>query len=64
MPADLIKIAVVPGDGTGPEVTAEAVKVLQAVAKLEGFRTELEEFDYGGARYLRSGEILRSFCPP
>ncbi|MFO7904426.1 MAG: 3-isopropylmalate dehydrogenase [Planctomycetota bacterium] len=53
-----IKIAVVPGDGTGPEVTAEALKVLQAVASLEGFNYELEEFDYGGDRYLRTGEIL------
>ena len=55
---DSIKIAVVPGDGTGPEVTAEALKVLQAVASLEGFRYELEEFDYGGERYLRTGETL------
>ncbi len=55
---DSIKIAVIPGDGTGPEVTAEALKVLQAVASLEGFRYELEEFDYGGNRYLRTGDIL------
>lgn len=53
-----IKIAVVPGDGTGPEVTAEALKVLKAVAALEGFEYELEEFDYGGDRYLRTGEVL------
>jgi 3-isopropylmalate dehydrogenase len=53
-----IKIAVIPGDGTGPEVTAEALKVLKAVATLEGFQYELEEFDFGGARYLRTGEIL------
>jgi len=53
-----IKIAAVPGDGTGPEVTAEAIKVLQAVASLENFRYEIEEFDYGGDRYLRTGEIL------
>ncbi len=55
---DSIKIAVIPGDGTGPEVTAEALKVLKAVASLEGFRYELEEFDYGGERYLRTGEVL------
>ena len=53
-----IKIAVIPGDGTGPEVTAEALKVLKAVATLEGFQYELEEFDFGGARYLRTGEVL------
>jgi 3-isopropylmalate dehydrogenase len=53
-----LKIAVIPGDGTGPEVTTEAVKVLAAVAKLEGIDYELKHFDYGGERYLRSGETL------
>ena len=52
------KIAVMPGDGTGPEVTAEAVKVLQAAADKFGFKTELVEFDFGGERYKRTGEIL------
>ncbi len=53
-----INIAVLPGDGTGPEVTAEATKVLQAIASLEGFQYELEEFDFGGERYLRNGDVL------
>jgi 3-isopropylmalate dehydrogenase len=53
-----LKIAVIPGDGTGPEVTNEALKVLRAVASLEAIRYELEEFDFGGERYLRSGEVL------
>lgn len=53
-----MQIAVIPGDGTGPEVTAEALKVLQAVASLEGFQYELKEFDFGGERYLRTGETL------
>lgn len=53
-----IKIAVIPGDGTGPEVIAEALKVLKAIASLEGFQYELEEFDFGGERYLRTGEAL------
>lgn len=52
------KIAVIGGDGTGPEVAAEAVKVLNAVASLEGFKVELTDIDYGGERYLRTGEIL------
>ena len=52
------KIAVIPGDGTGPEVTAEAVKVLKAAAKKFGFKTELIEFDFGGERYKRTGETL------
>jgi len=40
------KIAVIGGDGTGPEVTAEAIKVLDAVAKLEGFRFDRTILDY------------------
>jgi len=53
-----MKIAIIGGDGTGPEVTAEAVKVLEAIAKLEGFEHELSEYDFGGDRYLKTGEIL------
>jgi 3-isopropylmalate dehydrogenase len=53
-----MKIAVIGGDGTGPEVTAEAIKVLDAVSKIEGFEYETEDFDYGGDRYLKTGEIL------
>jgi len=52
------KIAVLGGDGTGPEVVREGVKVLQAVAKVEGFTLELVDYDWGGDRYLRTGEIL------
>ncbi len=58
MSNDILRIAVVGGDGTGPEVTAEAVKVFKAVAALEGIRYELKDFDLGGARFLRTGEIL------
>jgi 3-isopropylmalate dehydrogenase len=52
------KIAVMPGDGTGPEVTAEAVKVLKAAAAKFGFKVDLTEFDFGGERYKRTGETL------
>ncbi|MBN2712693.1 MAG: 3-isopropylmalate dehydrogenase [Planctomycetes bacterium] len=52
------KIAVMPGDGTGPEVIAEAVKVLDAAAGKFGFQLEKTPFDYGGERYLRTGEVL------
>jgi len=52
------KIAVMPGDGTGPEVTAEAVKVLKTAADKFGFKIELTEFDFGGERYKRTGETL------
>ena len=54
----LYKIAVVPGDGTGPEVVAEGLKALEATAQKVGFTYETVEFDFGGDRYLRTGEIL------
>ena len=52
------KIAVIGGDGTGPEVTAEAVKVMDAVSAKFGFKVEKNYFDFGGERYKRTGEIL------
>jgi len=52
------KIAVMPGDGTGPEVTVEAVKVLKAAADKFGFKVDLAEFDFGGERYMKTGETL------
>ena len=55
---DTLKLAVIPGDGTGPEVTNEALKVLEAVAPLENVRYEQVDFDYGGDRYLATGEII------
>ena len=55
---DSTKIAVIGGDGTGPEVTAEALKVLQAASQIENFDYQLTDFDFGGERYLKTGEIL------
>ena len=52
------RIAVIGGDGIGPEVVAEALKVLDAVESLEGFTTDRTEFDLGGRRYLATGEVL------
>lgn len=52
------KIAVLPGDGTGPEVIAEAIKVLDAAGKKFGFSTEKKYFDWGGEHYLKTGETL------
>jgi 3-isopropylmalate dehydrogenase len=54
----LYRIGVIPGDGTGPEVTAEALKVLAAASEASGFSYETEHYDLGGDRYLASGEIL------
>lgn len=48
------RVAVVGGDGIGPEVVAEALKVIDAA----GVKLELTSFDLGGARYLRDGEVL------
>ena len=52
------KIAVIPGDGTGPEVVAEAVKVLDAAGKKFGFSAEKTFFDWSAQHYLATGEIL------
>lgn len=52
------RIAVIPGDGTGPEVIREAVKVLEVASSRAGFGLELEYFDFGGERYLKTGETL------
>ncbi len=51
-------IAVLPGDGTGPEVVAEAIKVLEHVATKKGFAYETTTYDFGGNRYLATGEVL------
>lgn len=51
-------IGVIPGDGTGPEVTEEGVKVLKAAGKKFGFDMDLEYFDFDGTRYLKTGTIL------
>jgi 3-isopropylmalate dehydrogenase len=52
-----MKIAVLPGDGIGPEVTAQAVKVLQALNS-EGLKIEMEHAAIGGAGYDAAGDPL------
>jgi len=52
------RIAVIGGDGTGPEVIREGLKVLRAAAGRGGFSLDCAEFDFGGERYLRTGEAL------
>ena len=56
-------IAVLGGDGTGPEVAAEGVKVLNAAADKFGFKLALEDYDFGGARYIATGEALPESAP-
>ncbi len=51
-------IAVLPGDGTGPEVVREGLKVIGAAADKFDFSLSTKEFDFGGDRFLRTGEVL------
>jgi 3-isopropylmalate dehydrogenase len=51
-------IGVLPGDGIGPEVTAEGLKVLEAVAEIEGFDYETVDYPYSGEHYLRTRELV------
>ena len=51
-------IAVIPGDGTGPEVVAEGIKVIDALSYKFGFSLKYKYFDIGGERYLKTGEVL------
>ena len=53
-----MKIAVVPGDGIGPEVTAQAVRALQVVGDVCGHTFECREYPIGGAGYLKAGNPL------
>jgi 3-isopropylmalate dehydrogenase len=50
------RVGVIRGDGTGPEVVGEGLKVLDAVR--DGFDVELVDFDLGADRYLRTGDVL------
>ena len=52
------RVAVIPGDGTGPEVIREGRKALEALARRDGFRFEWRDYDLGGARYLKTKETL------
>jgi 3-isopropylmalate dehydrogenase len=51
-------IAVIGGDGTGPEVAREALKVSEAAAQKFGFKINWHHYDFGGDRYLKTGEVL------
>jgi 3-isopropylmalate dehydrogenase len=52
------RIAVIPGDGIGIDVTREAVRALETVSGWSGAGLRLDSFDYGAERYLRTGETL------
>ncbi len=52
------KIGSIPGDGIGPEVAREGLKVLEAVAELVGFRYELIDYPHSGEHYLKTKELV------
>jgi 3-isopropylmalate dehydrogenase len=52
------RIAVIGGDGIGPEVTAEALKAVSAAAERFSFTFDITEYDLGSSRYLATGEVL------
>ncbi len=52
------QIGVIPGDGTGHEVIAEGLKVLKAASEKSGVKYDFTHYDFGGERYLKTGEIL------
>jgi len=52
------RIAVIPGDGVGPEITREAMKVFRTAADKCNIKYELIEYDWGGERYKRTGETI------
>ena len=54
----MYKIAVIPGDGTGPEVVDQGLKVLAAAGKKFGFKYETKSFDFSGQRYLKTGKLV------
>ncbi|WP_427385422.1 isocitrate/isopropylmalate dehydrogenase family protein [Janibacter sp. G56] len=53
-----VRLAVIPGDGVGPEVVAATIPVLEAALAVDGIVVELTELDWGGERYLREGAAM------
>ncbi len=54
----MLRVALLPGDGIGPEVIEAATFVLDAAARRYGFEVQTETFDLGAERYLRTGETM------
>ncbi len=52
------KIGVIPGDGIGTEIIREGMKVVRVASEKFGFKIETVDYDFGGARYLKTGELL------
>jgi 3-isopropylmalate dehydrogenase len=58
MPTDKKRVAVIPGDGIGPEVIGQAVRVLECVKQTNGMELDLIHFDWGAEKFLREGVSL------
>ena len=58
-----LRVAAIPGDGIGPEVVGATLPVLSRAAELAGATVEVEELDWGGARYLREGAAMPADAP-
>ena len=54
----MYRLAVIPGDGVGPEVVAEAIRVLERVQELEGVEFDVTTYPFGGDHYLATGELM------
>jgi len=54
----MVNIALIPGDGVGPEITTEATRILETTGKVYGFPVETETFDWSCDRYLDKGEMM------
>ncbi len=52
------KIGIIPGDGVGPEVIREGLKVLKSAGEKFGIKYDFVNYDFGGERYLKTGEVL------
>jgi len=61
--SQLLRVAVVPGDGIGPEVVAVTVPLLVRAAALHGVQVEVTEFDWGSERWLQTGEAMPADAP-
>ncbi|VAX35157.1 3-isopropylmalate dehydrogenase [hydrothermal vent metagenome] len=56
--SNVYKLAIIPGDGIGPEVVNEGLKILEVVSKKYDFKVETTAFPFGGEHYMKTGEVL------
>jgi 3-isopropylmalate dehydrogenase len=54
----MYRLAVIPGDGVGPEVVDEGLRVLRRIEELEGIQFDIVTYPFGAEHYLKSGELM------